>query len=64
MNEDKIAEIFIILIIIAVIVLKITNVITLSWLALLSPVLLALGFGIILAIMLTISILINVWRKR
>lgn len=64
MDEDKIADIAICLVIIAIIVLKITNVIKVSWLILLSPILAALGLGIILALFLTIAIIINIWRAK
>lgn len=64
MDEDRIADIVVCLVIIAVIVLKITNVIKVSWLILLSPILAALGLGIILAFFLTIAIIVNIWRTK
>jgi hypothetical protein len=59
MNEDKIVDIFIIGVIVTVIVLKITNVIKISWLWLLSPIWILLGAGLIFAIGLTIICLID-----
>ena len=49
---DKVADCIIICAVITVIILKITNVIKISWLWLLSPIWIALAMGIILAIIL------------
>ena len=59
MNEDRFVDIFIILCAIAIVVLKITNVITLSWLWLLSPLWILAGLGIILCIITTIMFIIH-----
>ena len=59
MNEDRFVDIFIILCAIAIVVLKITNVITLSWLWLLSPLWILAGLGIILCIVTTIMFIIH-----
>jgi len=59
MNEDRIADICIIGVIITIIVLKLTNVIKISWLWLLSPIWILFGTGIILAIFITIACLIK-----
>ena len=50
MNQDRITDIFFILIIAVIIGLKITGIITISWLALFSPILVLLGVGFLLAI--------------
>lgn len=49
MNEDRIVDIFLVVAIIAVIVLKITNVITISWLWLLAPIWIPFGIGCVFA---------------
>ena len=53
--EDKIAEIFIIIAIIAVIALKITGVITLSWFWLLCPIWGLFSLGCVLAVIFLIA---------
>ena len=58
-NEDRIVDIFIILGAIAIVVLKFTNVITLSWLWLLSPLWICAGLGIIICILTTIGYIIH-----
>ena len=55
MNEDRLVDIFIFFVAIAIVVLKLTNVITLSWLWLLSPLWICAGIGIILCIGITIA---------
>ena len=55
--EDRIIDIIIILLFIGVIVLKLTGVITCSWLTLFTPILILLGIGLILAILAVIFIL-------
>ena len=64
MNEDRIYDGIIILGILTVIILKITNVITISWFWLLSPLWLLLGIGTILAILVTILCLIHIKRRK
>lgn len=59
MDEDRLADILVIGAIITVIILKITNVIKISWLWLLSPIWILLCAGIILAIGLTLICLIE-----
>ena len=59
MNEDRFVDVFIILGAIAIVVLKLTNVITLSWLWLLSPLWICAGLGIILCIIMTIGFIIH-----
>ena len=59
MNEDRIVDVFLVCAFIAVIVLKCTGVITLSWLWLLSPIWIALGFGLLIAIVMLIVILVK-----
>lgn len=59
MNEDRFVDIFIILGAIAIIVLKITNIITIPWLWLLSPLWILAGLGIILCIITTIMFIIH-----
>ena len=58
-NEDRIVDIFIILGAIAIIVLKITNVITISWLWLLSPLWILMSLGVVLCILTTIMYIIH-----
>ena len=55
MNEDRIVDIGIILGAIAIVVLKFMNVITLSWLWVLSPLWICAGLGIILCIIAIIA---------
>jgi hypothetical protein len=62
--EDRICDIIIILGILTVIILKITNVITISWFWLLSPLWIIFGLGTILAILITISCLIHMKRSK
>lgn len=59
MSEDRITDILIIGIIITVIVLKITNVITISWLWLLSPIWILFGIGCALAFVFLIIVAIE-----
>lgn len=59
MNEDRLADIVVIGAIITVIILKITNVIKISWLWLLSPIWILFGAGIILATGLTIICIVG-----
>ena len=59
MNEDRTVDIFIILGAIAIIVLKITNIITISWLWLLSPLWILMGLGVVLCILTTIMYIIH-----
>ena len=58
-NEDRIVDIFIIFGAIAIIVLKITNIITIPWLWLLSPIWMLMGLGVILCILTTIMYIIH-----
>jgi len=62
MNEDRLAEILVVLIIIAVFVLKLTNVINVSWWIIFSPLLFLLGLGCIMAIALTIAFIISLCK--
>lgn len=61
MNGDRIADVLIIIAIIAVIVLKLCNVITISWLWLTSivwiPFLVGLGFAVLIMIWFIVSII-------
>lgn len=59
MNEDRIVDIFIIGAIITVIVLKITNVITIPWIWLLSPIWILFGMGLGFAIIITFGCLLD-----
>ncbi len=59
MNEDRFVDIFIILGAIAIIVLKITNVITIPWIWLLSPLWILMGLGVVLCILITIMYIIH-----
>lgn len=59
MSEDRIADILIIGAIITVIVLKITNVITISWFWLLSPIWIPFGIGCALAFVFLIIVAIE-----
>jgi hypothetical protein len=59
MDEDRIVDIFIIGIIITILVLKLTNVITISWIWLLSPIWILFGIGFVLAIILTLICLLQ-----
>lgn len=59
MNEDRIVDIFLVVAVISVIILKITNVITISWLWLLAPIWIPFSIGIVLAIILLILFIIE-----
>lgn len=59
MSEDRFIDAIIIGAILTVIALKITGIITISWLWLLSPLWILAGLGAILAIILTIMCLIS-----
>ena len=59
MNEDRVVDIAIILGAIAIIILKLTNIIKLSWLWLLSPLWILAGLGIIFCILITIAFIIH-----
>lgn len=59
MDMDRIVDIVICGGVLTIIILKLTNVITIPWLWLLSPLWILVGFGVILAIILTIMCLIS-----
>lgn len=59
MNDDKIVDFFIIGAIITVIILKLTNVITISWLWLLSPIWIPFGVGCVFAFVFLIVVIIE-----
>lgn len=63
MDADKIADIIFILAVIAVIILKIINVITISWLWLLSPIWISLGIGCVLAALFAILYIIELYKN-
>ena len=58
-NEDKIVDIFLIVAAIVLVILKLTNAITISWLWLLSPLWIIAGLGIILCVIMTIRFIIH-----
>lgn len=62
--EDKIADIFFILAIAAIIILKINGTITWSWFWIFSPIIFLLGLGIILAIGIILACIITVYLER
>jgi membrane-bound metal-dependent hydrolase YbcI (DUF457 family) len=64
MNEDRIVDFFIIGAVITVIVLKITNVIKISWLWLLSPIWIPFGVGCIFAFVFLIVVLIEIYIDK
>lgn len=53
-KEDRVAECFLIVLLLSVIVLKLTNIIQIPWVWLLCPIWLAFGLGLVLAIVFTI----------
>jgi len=59
MDEDRVVDICFILGIIAIIVLKLTNIITLSWFWLLCPLWGLAGLGIIFCVIITIAYIIK-----
>ena len=63
MNEDRIADIFIIGVVITVIILKIVNIITIPWVWLLCPIWGLMGVGVVFAIIIIISYYANSWWK-
>ena len=66
MNEDRIADFIVIGAVIAIIVLKIVDVIKIPWLWLLSPIWIPFGLGIIIMISLTIYCLVQeyIYKRR
>lgn len=58
MNEDRIVDLALLFAIVAILVLKIIGVITISWIWLLAPIWIPLGLGIILLIIFMIMFLI------
>jgi len=64
MDEDRLADIIIICAIITVIILKITNVIKISWFWLLSPIWILGGMGVIFAIMITLAYLFRKYINK
>ena len=54
MNEDRIVDLALLFAIVAILVLKIIGVITISWIWLLAPIWIPLGLGFILLIIFTI----------
>ena len=58
--EDRIADIGLIMIFVTIIVLKVTNVITIPWVWLLSPIWILFLVGCILAVILTIMCIIDI----
>lgn len=64
-DEDRIVDIGIIIGLITIIVLKITNVITIPWIWLLCPIWGLLGIGIVFAILMTLLCIISThWNKH
>lgn len=63
MNDDRFIDIIIIGIIMTILTLKITGILTISWLVLLSPVLIALGIGIIIAIIFVIFFIREYYKE-
>ena len=63
MNDDRIIDTVIIGIIVVILTLKIVGVLTISWWLLLSPVLIALGIGIIIAIMFVILLIREYYKE-
>jgi energy-coupling factor transporter transmembrane protein EcfT len=59
-NTDRVINGAVISVIIGVIVLKITNVIKIPWIWLLCPIWIVLGFGTILAFVLTLACLFHI----
>lgn len=59
MDEDRIADIFIVGVIITILVLKLTNVITIPWVWLLSPIWILFGIGFIFAFVVTLICLLQ-----
>ena len=66
MDEDRVVDGVLIGILLTVVILKITNVITISWLALVSPILFLLGIGVLMALVFAIYVIIELFfiRKR
>ena len=64
MNEDRIADIFIIGAIITVFVLKLTGTITISWLLLLSPLLVLFGLGCLISIILAVMFIYSMCTNK
>ena len=64
MANDRIVDIFIIGAIITAIVLKITNVITISWLWLLSPLWILFSIGFVLALIFLIMVVIELYINK
>ena len=63
MNDDKIIDTVIIGIIVVILTLKIAGIFTISWWLLLSPVLIALGIGIIIAIIFVIFFIREYYKE-
>ena len=64
MNDDRMADFLIISIFIILILLKILNVITISWLWLLSPIWILIGIGLLFALVFVVLVLINLWYNK
>ena len=64
MNDDRIADIFIAIAIVLVIILKFCGVITCSWLVLLSPIIVLLAIGTILALIFLIAALFYIYHNK
>ena len=64
MNEDRLADAMIILIIITIIALKLCNIITVSWLWLTAIIWIPLAAGLILAIFLLIMFIIESFLEQ
>lgn len=64
MNDDRIVDFFIIGAIITVIILKLTNVITISWLWLLSPIWIPFGIGCVFAFVFLIVVIIEFYIDK
>lgn len=61
---DRLAEIFVGLAIVAVIVLKLTNVLTISWLWILSPIWIPLALGFVLALIILFLAIITPYDTK
>ena len=63
-NDDRFVDIILIIAAITVITLKITTVITISWLVLFSPFLFLMGLGILFMVSITLTYLIRNYIKK
>lgn len=64
MNAERIADIFVIFVIILVFVLKICNIITISWLWILAPLWIPFSIGLFLTVFIVIVIVIEQLKEK